>query len=117
MQEHNAMMHVFSAKDDLLEYGGKHYHIRSPETSSLLRLVFRKYQQEKLTMPDLLEELTRETIEQILKELPPEKRLEGLSPEERLEGLSPEERVKGLSPEPLRELADRLSGEAGKKPE
>jgi hypothetical protein len=126
MQEHNAMMLVFSAKDELLQYGRRHYHIRSAETSTLLRLVFLKYQQETLNMPDLLEELTRETIEQLLKEMPVEKRLEGLppeellkrlSPEKRLEGLSPEERVKGLSPEMLRALADRLSSEAQVKPE
>ena len=59
-------------------------------------------------MPDLLEELTRQTIDRLLKEMPLEKRLEGLSPEER---------VKGLSPETLRELADRLTGEAEAKPE
>jgi hypothetical protein len=111
MQEHNAMMLVFSTKDDRIRYGKAHYRIRSAETSSLLRLIFLKYQQEKLTMPNLLEELTRETIDQILKELPLEKRLEGLSPEElrkrlsteeRLAGLSAEERLEGLSPVELR---------------
>ena len=108
LQEHNAMMHMFSARADLLEYGRRHYRIRSTETSSLLRLVFEKYLKEKLTMPDLLEELTRETIDQLIKELPVEERLKGLSAEdlrkrlsleERLEGLSPEERLGGLSPE------------------
>ena len=59
-------------------------------------------------MPDLLAELTRQTIEEILKEMPVE---------QRLQGLSPEERVMGLSPEKLRELADRLSGEAGANPQ
>jgi hypothetical protein len=63
---------------------------------------------ETLNMPDLLEELTRETIEQLLKEMPVEKRLEGLSLEER---------VKGVSPEMLRALADRLSREAEEKPQ
>jgi hypothetical protein len=43
-------------------------------------------------MPDALEELTRQTIDRILKEIPTKKRLEGLSLEERLEGLSKEER-------------------------
>jgi hypothetical protein len=109
LQEHNAMLHLFGAKDELLRYGKEHYHIRSAETSSLLQQLFQRYQEEIPTMPDLLEELTRQTIEQLLKELPVEKRLEGLSPEER---------VKGLSPATLRELADKLEGNGGPaKPE
>jgi hypothetical protein len=44
------------------------------------------------TMPDALEEFTRETIDRFLRELPLRKRLEGLTPEQIREGLSPEER-------------------------
>jgi hypothetical protein len=58
-------------------------------------------------MPDALEELTRQTIDRILKEIPTKKRLEGLSLEQRLEGLSPEELWEGLSPE-KREVIRRL---------
>jgi hypothetical protein len=90
-----------------VRYGPEHHRPRSAETSSLLRLLFRTSAQEILDMPDLLEELTRQTIEELLRELPAEKRLEGLSPEER---------VKGLSPETLRELADRMSKEGETKP-
>jgi hypothetical protein len=43
-------------------------------------------------MPDLLEQFTRETIDRLLRELPPEKRLEGLSAEEMLAALPPEMR-------------------------
>jgi hypothetical protein len=90
-EEHNAMLHLFSARDELLAYATQHYRIRSPETSSLLAQLLLRYRQEGLAMPDMLEEFTRETIDRLLKELPVEKRLEGLSPEERLEGLSDEE--------------------------
>jgi hypothetical protein len=107
--EHNAMLHLFSAKDDLLRYGARHYRPRSEESSSLLYQLFQRYQQEGLTMPDALEEFTRQTIDEILKKLPAEKRLEGLSAEKRLEGLSAEERVRGLSPD---ELLAALSPEA-----
>ncbi|HKI35025.1 MAG TPA: hypothetical protein VKA46_24425 [Gemmataceae bacterium] len=78
-------------------------------------------------MPDMLEEVARETIDRLLKELPVEKRLEGLTPEQRvqglpaekrLEGLTPEQRVQGLSAETLRELLEKLEGNgASPKPE
>jgi hypothetical protein len=109
-EEHNALLHLFSASGELLAYGARHYRVRSQETSSLLLQLFENYQEEATTMPDLLEEFTREKIDQLLKSLPTKKRLEylsakerveGLSPEERVEGLSPEERVEGLSPEDL----------------
>jgi hypothetical protein len=65
---------------------------RSTETSSLLYELFRTFREEMHTMPDALEEFTRETIDRFLKELPLQQRLEGLSAQQILEGLSPEER-------------------------
>jgi hypothetical protein len=62
-------------------------------------------------MADKLQEYFRRRLDEIVRELPLEKRFEGLSPEElrkrlstkeRLEGLSPEERLEGLSPDQLR---------------
>jgi len=100
-QEHNAMLHLFSARGELLAYGARHYRIRSSETSTLLHELFHRYQQESLTMPDLLEEFARETIDRLLKELPVEKRLQGLSAEDV---------IKGLSPETLRALTEKLRG-------
>jgi len=44
------------------------------------------------TMPDKLKEFVRETIDQLLIELPPEKRLEGLCAEEVVRALPPETR-------------------------
>src|SRR5262249_45555312 len=103
-QEHNALLHLFSTKAELLSYGVQHYRIRSEETSTLLLQLFQRYRQEGLTMPDILEEVYRETIEQLLKELPVEKRLEGLSPEERIKGI-PRETLEEL----LRKLKDNGS--------
>ncbi len=56
-------------------------------------------------MPDALEEFARETIDQLLKKLPPEKRLAGLTTQERLMGLSVQDRLMGLSSEDLRNLS------------
>lgn len=91
-EEHNALLHLFSASGELFAYGARHYRIRSAETSTLLLQLFQRYREEILTMPDMLEEFTRETIDQLLKELPAEKRLEGLSPEQLLAALPPQTR-------------------------
>ncbi len=96
--EHNAMLHLFSARADQLRYGKEHYQPRSRETSTLLYELFRAYQEDP-DMASQLEEFVRQSIDELLKKLPPQKRLEGLSPEERLEGLPPEKRLEGLSPE------------------
>ncbi len=44
-------------------------------------------------MSTALEEFARETIDELLKKLPVEKRLEGLTPEQRVQGLSAEQLV------------------------
>lgn len=100
-EEHNAMLHLFSAKEELLRYGKEHYRPRSTETSTLRYELFMTYQEDP-DMATQLEEFVRQSIDELLKKLPPEERLRGLSPEERLQGLSPEERLQGLSPEELR---------------
>jgi hypothetical protein len=99
LEEHNALLHLFSARRDLVEYGATHYRLRSEETSTLLLQLFERYRLEATTMADLLQQLAEETIKDLLENLPAEKLLERLSPEKRLEGLSPEKRLEGLSPE------------------
>jgi hypothetical protein len=106
-QEHNAMLHLFSARPELLRYGKEHYRPHSQETSSLLYKLFQAYSEEP-DMPDKLKEFVRQTIDEILEKLPPEERLKGLSAEERLKGLSAEEVVRGLPPETLEALARQL---------
>ncbi len=104
LAEHNSLLHVYSTRGDLLTFGNEHYRIRSIETTTLLRELFRYYKEESDAMPDALEEFTRQAIDRILQELPAQKRLQGLSPGERLQGLSPGERLQGLSP------GERLQG-------
>ena len=65
--------------------------------------------QEDPEMSAKLEDKVRQSIDEMLEKLPPEKRLEGLSPEECLKGLSPDQRLKGLSPEELQAALDGLS--------
>jgi hypothetical protein len=124
-QEHNAMLHLFSAREELLRYGKDHYRPHSKETSTLVFELFKAYS-EYPTMDQRLEAFVRQSIDELLKSLsveerlkglpaeevvrtlPPEARLKGLSAEERLKGLPAEERLKGLSAE---ELAQALPPE------
>ena len=114
--EHNAMLHLFAAREELLRYGREHYRPHSAETSTLLYELFKAYSEDP-NMPDKLQEFVRQSIDQLLASLPAEERLKGLPAEERLKGLAAEERLKGLSadevvkalsPETLEALARRL---------
>jgi hypothetical protein len=84
-------LHLFSTRAELLAYGSRNYHIHSRDASTLLLQLFRRILKEVEAMPTALEEFARETIDELLKELPVEKRLEGLTPEQRVQGLSAEE--------------------------
>ena len=77
------MLHLFSAREDLLRYGQEHYRPHSKETSSLLLKLLQAYSEEP-DMPDKLKEFVRETIDELLKSLPAEELRKRLSPEERI---------------------------------
>ena len=85
LAEHNAMLHLFSAREELLRYGRDHFQPYSEETSTLLYELFQTYSEDP-DMADKLKEFAQETIEKFLKSLPPEKRLEGLPAEELPQG-------------------------------
>jgi len=89
LQEHNAMLHLFSAREELLRYGRDHYRPHSKETSTLLYDLFKAYSEEP-DMPDKLKEYVRERMAEILKTWPVEERLQGLSAEEVMRALPPE---------------------------
>jgi hypothetical protein len=90
LEQQNAMLHLFSANEAQLRYGQEHYRPHSTETSSLLYDLLKAYSEDP-DMADKLQEYFRQRLDEIVRELPLEKRLEGLSPEERLEGLSAEQ--------------------------
>jgi hypothetical protein len=92
-EEHNALLHLFSAQRDLLRYGATHYRPRSEETSTLLLQLFERYRLEARLMPDPLQQLAEETINELLPRLPVEWHLKGLSVDELLAGMSLEFRA------------------------
>src|SRR5262249_45819673 len=87
LAEHNAMLHLFSAREELLRYGREHYRPHSQETSTLLYELFEAYD-EGADMSDKLQEFVRKSIDELLAKLSPEERLKGLPPEELRKRLS-----------------------------
>ncbi len=102
--ENNALLHLFSASQELWRYGVRNYRQRSHETSTLLHRLVEQYQQEGLSMSYTMADFVKEFTMDHLKLLTPEERFAGLSPEQIVAGLSPEQIVAGLSPEAIAAL-------------
>jgi hypothetical protein len=114
----NAVLHLFSASNSLLEYGRQHCHIRSPEMSTLVADLFAGYRVEGLTMPVNKEEFLKQAKKRIVQDCTVEERLEGLSSEQILARMAPEQRLEGVTPEQMLEKllsAPELSPEAREK--
>jgi hypothetical protein len=107
-EDHNAVLHLFSAQAERVRYGAAHFRQRSAETSTLIYTLFEHYQLEGLAMPYTMEDFKRDFVKEHLDELSPEERLQGLPPEERLKGLSLEDLTKALSHEEFRALVEKL---------
>src|SRR5437667_5120 len=74
-QGQTAMLHLFSAREELLRYGKDHYRPYSPDTSSLIYQLFQEYEGDP-DMSSKLEEFVRQTKAEMLRKLSPEERLE-----------------------------------------
>lgn len=95
-------MHLFTASRDLITYVEETYRKRSEQTSGLVDLLLRRYQQEKVTMPYTWDDFPRDSTTYLWEKLTPEEILTGLPAEERLKGLSVKERFQGRTPEEIR---------------
>lgn len=105
--QQNAMLQMFSVRQEQLRYGKEQWRPNSLQISTLLLKFWKAYRED----PDMhakLQEFYRETIEELLNELPPEELRKHLTPAERVEGLSSEELLKALSPEQLRAMKETI---------
>jgi hypothetical protein len=109
-EAHNAPLHLFSAKPELVGFGKSAYRQRSARTSLLLGQLFERFQAEgfamSFTMQDFIREYFKEHFPQLqeaMQSLPPEKQ------QELLESLPPEKRLAGLSPQQIQQYLDRLN--------
>jgi hypothetical protein len=96
-EDHNAILHLFSAQSDRVRFGAARYRQRSADTSTLITTLFEHYQLEGLPMPYTMEEFKRDFLRDHLDELSPEERLKGLTPEELLKVISMDDLARVLS--------------------
>jgi hypothetical protein len=102
--EPNALLHLFSASEPLLEYGRRHCRVQSPETSTLVLELFGGYAVEGLTVPVNREEFLKKAKKRIVQESTVEERLEGLSADQLLEKLIQEGKAQELTPDAREKL-------------
>src|SRR5207244_2430906 len=76
--ERNALLHLFSATPDQVQYGAEHHRLQSPDTSSIVNDLFGQYRVEGLTMPYTMADYRRDVAREHLHELTVEERLAGL---------------------------------------
>jgi hypothetical protein len=84
-EPHNALLHLFSASAERVNYGRGHYEHRSHDMRALIRQLFANYKEEGIAMSYTMDDFRREEAKKNFKLLTPEERreaLQGLSPEE-----------------------------------
>lgn len=103
-EPHNAPLHLFSARPELIAFGGGAYQRRSETASALLDELFEGFQTEGLgmyTMQDFLREYNRKQFMRMTRE----------EQQEALQQLTVEQRLAGLSAEQIQEYLDRLTAQ------
>lgn len=111
----NAPWLMFSDVMEKVQFGASAYKWKSP-IGSLVNVLFQKYEMGGMIMPYTREDFQRDLKKEVLQSLTDEdldRLLKGLRPEDRLKGLNPEDRLKGLKPEDVMgkfEPEDRLKG-------
>jgi hypothetical protein len=114
LEEHNAMLLLFSAREKPLIYGQQHYRPHSRDLSSVLVRLLQTYSEDP-EMSDKLKEFARETIDELLKNMSVEQRLKGLTVDEviaglsRMKGVPMDELIAGLPSDTLAAVARRLN--------
>jgi len=101
---HNALWHLFSGIEELVQYGAASYKWRRKNNRSMLRQLVETYSKEGLIMAYTFEDFYRDFTRDHVHFLTPEERMKGLSPDDILKRFTPDDIVKRLTPD------DRLKG-------
>lgn len=102
-EAHNAPLHLFSARPELVGFGGRAYGRRSPNTSGLLTQLFEGLETEGVPMPFTMEDFQRQFVKEHFPKLTPAEQVDVLK------SLPPEVRLQGLTPQQIQEYLERLS--------
>jgi hypothetical protein len=103
LEVQNALLHMFSVRPGLSQFGGRNYRPRSAYTSGLLMQLFQGLEAEGIAMPFTMEDFRRQFVQDHFPELTEKERREVL------QKLPAEERLAGLSPEQIQQYLDQLS--------
>jgi hypothetical protein len=116
--ERNALLHLFSAAPDRVEYGATHYRKQSDQTSSIVGQLFEGYRREGLPMPYTMQDFIQEYVRDHLDRLTAEDRKDFVR--KHLDELPAEDLLAALSPEQieayLRRLRQKPSGPKKRAP-
>ena len=108
--EQNALLHLFSAVPDRVEYGADHYQMQIADTSSIVKELFGEYQIEGLNMPYTMQDFQRYVARKYLNQLTAEERVEGLSAKDVMEQFSPDDLLSRLSTKQVEAFLKRRAG-------
>jgi hypothetical protein len=114
-EPHNAPLHLFSIKPEVVGFGRRAYRRHSDRTSRLIEQLFERFQGEGLVMPFTMHDFDLQYIRERLPRLKPKELadlLRKLPVEARMADVPPEQRLASLTAEQIQEYLDRLS--AGK---
>jgi hypothetical protein len=75
-EERNALLHLFSAAPQQVQYGAEHHRLQSADPSTIINELFTKYRLEGLTMPYTTEDFRRDVAWEHVHELTPCKGVE-----------------------------------------
>ena len=114
--ENNALIHLFSADPNKVQYGQEHWKLQSGQTSTLILQLVHRYQHEGVTMPYTMEEFQAEFKKRFLASISDDEKLEGIPTEKRLEGIPPKKRFEGLTKEQIRELLQSIDDDQTNPP-
>ena len=119
LEPHNAPLHLFSAKPELVSFGSEAFRQKSAKTSSLIRQLFQRFRKESPLMPYTMADFSSDYVKEHFGEMSPQARrelLRSLSVEEQQEALQSllADRLAGLSEADTKSYLDQL---AAAKPE
>jgi len=108
--EKNAPWLMFSAETEKVTYGAANYRWKS-SVSGIINQLFKKYRKEGVDMPYTIEDFQRDLKEEVLNSLTEDDLdllMKKVKPEDFLKRFKPEERLKGLSPKEIEEYLKKI---------
>ena len=114
----NAPLHLFSAKPELVDFGGGAYRQRSKETSSLIQQLFHRFRKEDFAMSYTMADFKRDFVKERFEEMSREERREFLQsvPIPDMQSLPLERKLAGVSEEELRQYLSQREASEQPKP-